>query len=328
MSAGIHVPRLAMSVLFAASTVTVAVGAKDLTQSTCSSVAFRGFDTRLDATLLARVDLRGSAVTGFEVAGGKPLIAFEHRLVGVDGARLLSMPSVDKIDGLAVDASGVVLVQSGTRVRRLTKEKLEPVRTLAEGTRLHNSGNVAFLQSQRQGGTTLLTVVSDDAREGVSPLRIDGAAIGSATWNSVGLAVAAGDTLIAWTAGSQAVTRLRRDEGLRSARDVNLIAPDRAVVALPGTLALVTDRGIAPLALISARARWANDALYVLDETLGVVWKVSGLEKLGTAASDKAHVRSILTKVPPNAAETDPRFLEAARILGCEGARAARSKVR
>jgi hypothetical protein len=80
--------------------------------------------------------------------------------------------------------------------------------------------------------------------------------------------------------------------------------------------------------LIRARVRWTNNALYVLDERLGLLWKVSGLEQLGTAESDKAHAMTILKQLPAGASETDSRFLEAARIVGCEGARALRGNAR
>jgi hypothetical protein len=328
MTAGNRLSHLTMTSVLVASTVIVASAAKDPTSSTCSSVAYRGFDSRLNVELLARVNLRGSPVTGFEVADGRPVIALERRLVGVDGSRVVSMPSIDRIDRMAVDASGAVWVQSGTNVRRLSKKRLEQVRSVEDGTRLYNSGNVAFLQTQRRDGATLLNIVSSDARQGLPPFRIEGEDVSSATWNSVGLAAAAGDTLIAWPAGSPKVIRLRRDDGLRSARDVSLVAPDRAVVALPGTLALVTDRGVAVLALMHARVRWANNALYVLDQTLGLVWKISGVERLGSAESDNAHVMSILKQLPRGASETDTRFLEAARIVGCQGARASRDKAR
>lgn len=328
MTAAHQLSRPAIIAVLTLSAVVVASAAKDPTPSPCSSVAYRGFDSRLNVELLARVNLHGSPVTGFEVADGKPVIAFERRLVGVDGSRLFSMPSIDRIDSMAVDASGGVWVQSGTSVRRLSQERLERVRTVETGTRLHNSGNVAFLQSQRRDGATLLSIVSSDARHRLPPFRIEGEDVSSAAWNSVGLAAVAGDTLIAWPAGSQKVIRLRLDEGLRSTRDVSLVAPDRAVVALPGTLALVTDRGVAVLALIRARLRWSNNALYVLDEKVGLLWKVSGLEKLGTADGDKAHARAILTQLPAGASEADSRFLESARIVGCDGARALRGSAR
>jgi hypothetical protein len=287
----------------------------------CSSVAYRGFDSRLDVELVARVDLGGAAVTGFEIAKGRPVIAFERRLLGIDNGRLVSMPSLERIDALAVDAAGRLWVQHGKKIRRVSKDKLEAVAEIADGARLHNSGHVVFLQSASLNGKTRLVVHAGEAGRSLPPLDLEGGKLASVGWNPVGMAAVIGSSLVTWPAGGKKVTRLLDDEGLLSARDVSLVSASRAVVALPNTLALVTERGIAVLALIRARVRWADDALYVLDETWGLVWKISGLERLGTAESDKAHAAKILKLVPSGAPDTHPAFLEAARIVGCEGAR-------
>jgi hypothetical protein len=96
------------------------------------------------------------------------------------------------------------------------------------------------------------------------PVDLEGGKLVTLSW-SRGMAAVVGGSLVAWPAGARSVTRLLEDEGLRSARDGALVAPGRLVVARPDTLTLVTDRGIAILALI--RVRWADNALFVLDES-------------------------------------------------------------
>ena len=83
----------------------------------------------------------------------------------------------------------------------------------------------------------------------------------------------------------------------------------------------MTNRGIAVLALIRARVRWADNALFVLDESWGAVSNISGLDRLGSVDGDKVHASAILKQLPSKAPETHPAFLQAARIVGCEGAR-------
>lgn len=287
----------------------------------CSSLSFRGFDSRLDVELVARVDLGGSQVTGFEVAGGRPVIAFERRLLGIDNGRLMSMPSLERIDGLAADANGRLWVQHGTRVRRVGKERVEAAGELAPDRRLHNSGHALFMQSAALDGRTRLVVHGLTEEAVLPPVDLEGGKLVTLSWSQAGMAAVVGGSLVAWPAGARSVTRLLEDEGLRAARDVALVAPGRSVVALPDTLALVTDRGIAVLALIRARVRWSDNALFVLDESWGAVWKVSGLDRLGTVDGDKAHASAILKQLPPGAPETHLGFLQAARIVGCEGAR-------
>ena len=294
----------------------------------CSSVAYRGFDSRLDVELVARVDLTGATVTGFEIAGARPVIAFERRLLGIDSGRLVSMPSLDKIDALAADAAGRLWVQHGTKIRRVGKEKVEIAGEIASGVRLHNSGHALFLQTASLNDGARLVVHDGVSGRTLPAIDLQGGKLASVGWNPVGLAAVVGTTLVAWPAGAGKVSRLLEDAGLQSARDVTLVSASRAVVALPSTLALVTEHGTAVLALIRARVRWADNALFVLDETWGAVWKVSGLERLGTAERDKAHAARILKLVPAGAPETHPALLEAARIVGCDGAREALAKRR
>jgi hypothetical protein len=292
----------------------------------CSSVAYRGFDSRLRVEAVGRVQIQGEPVRGFEVADGRPVIAFERRLVAIDRDQLLVLPSIDRIDGLAVDADGGVWVQQATRLRRATKEKLEVVRTVAEGVRVHNSGHKLFLESETQGDATRLTIRTGDDRGALSPFHIDGGTPSAVSWNTVGAAAAVGDSLLTWTSAAKSISRLRTDAGLRNANDVALIAPDRVVVALQQTLALVAGRRATILALMKARVRWSGGALYVFEETSGVVWKLTGIESIGTADADKAHATKLLRELPAAGAESHVNFQEAARLVGCEGVKALRKR--
>jgi hypothetical protein len=294
--------------------------------SACSTVAYRGFDSRLQVEAVGRVVTQGERITGFEMSNGRPVVAFERRLVAIDGERQFVMPSIDVIETLAVDAEGGLWIQQGGRLRRVAKEKLETVRPLSAAVRLYNSGHTLFLESETQGNATRLTVRTADERGALPPFHIEGGTAVAVSFSTLGIAAVVGDSLLAWSPGAKNVTTLRRDSGLRFARDVALIAPQRAVIALPNTLALITDRGATILAFLKARVRWSNGALYVLDEQWGLIWKLTGIEQIGTPGADKAHATKLLKQLPQGASETDVNFLEAARLVGCEGARGMRKK--
>jgi hypothetical protein len=291
----------------------------------CSSVAYRGFDSRFQVQLIARVDT-ADRVTGFEVSNGRPVVAFERRLVAIDGGEQFVLPSIDVIESVAVDADGGLWLQQGARLRRVTREKLETVRTLTTPSRIHNSGHKLFLESESQGSATRLTLRTADDRAALPPFHIDGGTAVAASLNDTGIAAIVGEALLTWTAGARTVTVLRKDRGFRTATDVTLIGPGRVVVSLPHALVLVTERGATILALMKGRARWSGGSLYVLDETIGAIWKLGGVEQVGTAGADKGYAATLIKSMPREASENSRNFLEAARLAGCEGARALKKK--
>jgi hypothetical protein len=318
-----RVIRVAAATLIAASAGGASQAVAQTAVQPCSNVAYRGFDSRLIVEAVSRVPIGSDQVTGFEVSNGRPIVAFERRLVGIDGDRQAALPSIDRIDALAVDATGRLFVQQGSRLRRVASDKLETVRAVAAGTRLHNSGQALFVESESSGTASRLTVRTVDDRGALPPFHFDGAGATVVSWNSVGLAAVAGDSLFAWVPGAKQMTRLRTDKGLKEARDVVLIARDAAVVALPHALVVVTARGSTVLALARARLGWTGAELFVLDESFGVIWKLTGVERLGSAAGDRQFASALMKGV---VAENDVRFLEAARLMGCEGARALRRR--
>lgn len=291
----------------------------------CSSVAYRGFDSRLRVELIGRVTA-GERVTGFEVSKGRPVVAFERRIVALDGGQQLVLPSIDAIESVAVDDEGGVWLQQGARLRRVSREKLETVRTLAPSSRIHNSGHKLFLESESQGAATRLTLRTPDDRAALPPFHIEGGRAVAASLNDAGIAAIVGDALLTWTAGAKTVTALRKDRGFRAATDVTLIGPGRVVVALPHALVLVTERGATILALLKGRARWSGDSLYVLDETIGAIWKIGGVGHIGVPGADKEYAATLVKSMPRGASESNVNFLEAARLVGCEGARALKKK--
>ena len=73
---------------------------------------------------------------------------------------------------------------------------------------------------------------------------------------------------------------------------------------------------------MSARIRCAGDTLYLLDLKTGVIAKATGADKLGHKdAGDAQYARDLISNLPQNVTERNPKFLEAARLLGCRQAR-------
>ena len=94
----------------------------------------------------------------------------------------------------------------------------------------------------------------------------------------------------------------------------------QAVVALPNAILSITDEDQIILAGFTARVRFSQGRLYMLDERTGQIWSVSGLQSIGRFQDDERHAFNLLDRVGLDDSETNPRFLEAARIIGCERA--------
>jgi len=288
-------------------------------QQPCTGInPYLGFDSRLRVDVAGRVAATSDEPIGFEVAGSRPVVAYEHRLVAVDGPRLVGYPSLDRISALAVDRSGGLWLQTSDKIRRFGVDQLVAAGTLSTGARIHNSGAGPFLVIRPGSGVTRLAFRAADGTA-TPALELEGA-FRAASLNSVGLSAIVDDSLIVWPSGSQSVRRLAEDVAFRGARDVALIGGKRAVVTLPNLVVLQTDESRLVVAAMRARARWQNGTLYLLDERSGVIWKLEGFEGLGTAAGDFAHAARLVQQVPDKGLDS-PAFQEAARIIGCERAR-------
>jgi hypothetical protein len=290
-------------------------------QQPCAGVKpYLGFDSRLRVDVAGRVAPTSDEPIGFEVAGSRPVVAYEHRLVAVDGNRLVGYPSLDRISALAVDRSGGLWLQTSDKIRRFGADQLVAAGTLSSGARIHNSGAGAFLVVRPRSGVARLAFRAADGTA-TPALELEGA-FRTASLNSEGLSAVVDDSLIVWPSGSQSVRRLAEDVAFRGARDVVLIGENRAVVTLSNLVVLQTDQNLLVLAAMKARARWQNGSLYLLDERSGVIWKIDGLDGLGTPAGDFAHAARLVKQAPDEVSNwNSPAFQEAARIVGCERAR-------
>jgi hypothetical protein len=143
----------------------------------------------------------------------------------------------------------------------------------------------------------------------------------TASVNKSGLALVIGSSVLIWAPGGTGLTRLADDPAFTRAVDVVAVDASHAVVALPHSVVLVGPQTPVVLAGMSARVRWADDLLHVLDTATGIIWQARGLAALWTPRAQALHARRLIKALPKQAPESSPAFLEAVRLVGCLEAR-------
>jgi len=170
-------------------------------------------------------------------------------------------------------------------------------------------------------GTEVLQFIARKSDGRAFPITAIKGPLRAASWNKLGLAAVVGDSLYLWQPGAKKVVRVLTDRGLVSVRDVVAVGNNRAVVALRATVALVgTDTVTIVGALPSARCRFHNGVLYVLQESNGLIWSFRGLDSLGMKQTDRAFALNLLKQAQNSPTKNVLQFEEAARILGCKEA--------
>ncbi len=133
------------------------------------------------------------------------------------------------------------------------------------------------------------------------------------------MAAIVGDALVMWPTGGHGMSYVARDAGLKAARDVCLVGPNRLVVALSNALVMISDKGRLILGAVSGRVRYDEGTLYVLDERTGLIWTLNGLDAVGIPEKDAAHAANLL-RIGGDASQRRAAFEEAVRIMGCKAA--------
>lgn len=295
-----------------------------LSPAACRTSVYRGFDSRLAPVLLGRIPAPAAEpIVGFEALHGKALVALPHRLLAVGPGRIFAVPVLPATQGLSFDAGGRIRLQTAAGFLAMdpggaAAMTRAAVPGLAPGARLLDSGSdVAVEAVQISGAVEFIALRRDGRRFPIA--RISGP-LRAASWSALGLAAVVGNSLFVWPAGAGKISRLASDRGLEKARDVCLIAADRAVVALPHVVLLVGAPGASVIVGFGGRARWSEGRLYLFDDAEGTVWQVGGLENLAGWQSDQAHARQLVCAGEPAQEAPRTRFLEAARICGCPAA--------
>jgi hypothetical protein len=289
----------------------------------CDEIPYGGFDGRLSVVPVGEIPVPGNHVIGFEIVHDKPVVAFPHRLLAITPKGIVSWTSLDRVTHIATDDHARVLVQTTKGIASAGNGlSLEPVATLIDAARgdLYDSGN-----------TNVLSLVGpDSANPTFVSIRPNGR-IGSSlelhdpvraiSWGTEGLSLIAGYALMEWPTGSSKISLLGADKGFGKAQDTCLLGPGRVVVALPNVVVMVSRETTSVLVNMSARIRCAGDTLYLLDLKTGVIAKATGADKLGHKDADAQYARDLISNLPQNVTERNPKFLEASRLLGCRQAR-------
>jgi TonB family protein len=289
----------------------------------------------VQATLLGRVPTKElPSIRGFEILpDGNPVIAVPHGLITFRQQKVIQTDIVDEIKSIAVDDKGALIVEtmpvsaSNQRLfKRIEGKRLaeDPRFTIGPEATLFNSGNAAFLTITSSSESVRFAARN---RSGdVLPLAKAEGRLRAVSWNRAGLAAVVDSTLLVWQSGGTELTRLAVDSGLSGAIDSCLIDSNRAVVSLQNWVVLVSQKGTSAIVGIRARCRYAQGTLYLLDERDGLVWALRGIERVGGRESDVEHARNLIKQNPANATESSSRYLEAARIVGCDEARLIRDE--
>jgi len=314
-------PYLVPCMVILATLCTALRGAAEDRKPACERQFYRAPDSRLQPRIVGLLPKANQPVVGFEVVHGRPLVAFPHLLVGFEEKGLAELPVTQALKGLSYEKNSGVLVQSDSGFLRLGNRGLEPDRRLnaAVHGRIYGSGNPVWVEVRARQGILQFIARKDDGT--AFPIAAVKGPLRAASWNEWGLAAVVGDSLYLWQPGAKNVVRLLTDRGLAAARDIVAVGNNRAVVALKATVALVSSETITIVATLpTARCRFHNGTLYVLQESNGLVWSFRGLEHLGTKQADQAFGRDLLRQTENPPAKGGMQFQEAARILGCEDA--------
>jgi hypothetical protein len=286
----------------------------------CEQHPYSGLDSRLKADIVGIVPELKEPVVGFELINHRPVVALPDQVLSM-GQKKVARMTVTSVRGISADDQGHLLIQTDAGIQTTEDFGTQTIglRKAIRG-RLYDSGSSLFLEVRSRGNIVQFVARRRDGQ---------GFVIGSfkgpfaaASWNTLGLAAIVGDSIYIWQAGSRKIVRLMTDQGLRSARDVVLVGPERAMLTLKAMAVLVTPETVLVIAgMSSARCRFEGGVLYLVDGHTGLIWSLKGLDQLGTKASDRSHAIDLLKTISTPIDESSARFLEAARILGCDGAR-------
>lgn len=295
-------------------------------QNTCDSKLFSGFDSRLNPRVVGVLPTDEQPLVGFEIVHGDPVAAYPHRLLMYAKDSVFNAVSLDRIESISVDASQQIRLATPEGLKRVTRERPMPDSlVLPPQARLFNSGTQLMLTAIQKRSETRF-VLSQPGGGAAGLLTFPGV-LRIASWNAVGLSAIVDDRLLLWTYGERNINFVRQ-KGLEKVRDLCLVGEKRVVLATPQTLVLKTTDATLILLETRARCRWFNNALYVADETRGLIWAVEGLEAIGSREQDVEHARA-LVRARHNHVDADASegYLEAARIVGCAQVQTWRSQV-
>jgi len=302
----------------------IALANKEAWADQCEKRLYTGFDTRVKARLVGRLAPGSESIVGFEVIHGRPVVALPHRLVLFNPNKRTNLFIADEVESMGTDQARTLWIQTRTAddPRTSNVEWLRPNGMLRDAKlssdvrgSLHASGTLLMLEVLKEESTTHFVTRRGDG--GYALLAKINGGVKVASWNRNGLATVVEQSLYIWPAGGSEFIRIATDAALSEARDACLLGAEHVVLALKDSLVVVTPDAATALVGMQARCAWDGTSLYLLDIRSGLVWAVTGAEKLGMRATDLDHAATLAQSLPKSAPEDSPAALEAARIVGC-----------
>lgn len=292
-------------------------------QLSCRDVTYPGFDLRLKPTPIARIyPASGEHLRGFEIVNGRPVVAFENRIVAFSKDSEYTIPISEAVQRIAGTDDAGLLIQTANGIYSLGDFAL--VRTnefsgMKDHISLYNSGNHLNLIVRAHADDSQFFLSAKNGR--LSHLFTTKGKLEAVSWNQLGLAVVVDDVLMIWRIKDKGLTPILKDKALAAVRDVCLIGQEKAVVTLRNSVLLVTSKSALPLVAMSARCTWTKNTLSLLDENSGTIWAVEGVYTLGGPELDHAYAKSLLRSLPKTEkSKGSAQFFLAACILGCSEA--------
>ncbi len=296
-------------------------------QEACQKNTYREYDSRLKAVRVGTVPLAGQPVVGFEMVPGGFIVATTHHIFRSRSNSIHNTISLDRIIGISVNAQGDIIVQRPNGLVTISEDGIfSPIKstTLSPRGRLINSGNDLYVDAVARGVGFDLSLRKADGHT-LPFLEID-EPLRTLSWNSGGLSAVVGHSLIVWPDGDRKATLLANDAGLVYATSSCFVDSSRALVSIGDFTALVTPTSQLVIAGVRTHCSNSKANLFLLDDHGGVVWQIAGLSALGDRKLDADYAAELIRRLDTHSAEADPRFLEAARIIGCIQANALRAK--
>jgi hypothetical protein len=291
--------------------------------ASCSAHFFRGFDSRLHARQLARIDTVKDAVTGFALFHGTPVLSYAHRLLlfNQDGTAA-AMPSFKPLNGILtsldqlrmVGADG--LLQFGDRTLEASPQPgyIKTARYAQSATRyplmaVEHGTNTEFSALTNKGETLPLIAIQGQMH--------------AMSWTPSGFAAIVDNTLITLSSNEAKAWVSPPDPALKSTTSLCMVGKSRALVMLPQTAVLYDNGRRTILATVNhGRCAWDGAQLAIFEAGTGILWQIDNLDAAGNPDQTRIFLQQLAATAHSSDAAGERAYSELARFVGFDKASA------
>jgi hypothetical protein len=286
--------------------------------------AFTGFDSRLAVELVGIVPADAGMPVGFEITAKGPVVATARTLYAITAEGAVPVPLDQAISGIAVDASGRLVLQSEAGVGFVGKSGLEPIAPWTNVVlgQVLNSGEPSFIEAIVKDGVTSFAVRMPTTNRTLPIAQLTGP-FRAGAWDRHGLLAAVGQSVVRWGSPGTSLELIAADSGLDETTGVCALSSSRALVLTRSATLLFTGKTPSVVAGVGGRCRTTeNGTTFIFDPHLRRVWKLTDTQDLGDPAKDLAQATRLvqLGVAQGTAFSATQEFTEAVRLIGCRKA--------